>query len=262
LPLKRHRAGVDKEKMDFAVPLVFLPGLAIGSFLGVVAARVPLRRSVVHPGSACMSCEAPIRWYDNVPVLSYAFLRGRCRKCGIRIPPRDQAIELATALLLVACVVAFGFTLHAAAAGIACGALVVVTATDLERRIVPNLVVLPAAAAVLALQTAWHPSPEWALGAVGAAGFLFLAALAYPGGMGMGDVKLALLIGALLGLTTPVGILLGLFLALVPSAVLLARHGARARKLGIPFAPFLAAGAVIALFAGEPILHAYLGVMS
>ena len=92
---------------------------------------------------------------------------------------------------------------------------------------------------MLALQTASHPSPEWALGALGAAGFLLLAALAYPGGMGMGDVKLALLIGALLGLTTPVGILLGLFLALVPSAVLLARHGAGARKLGIPFAPFV-----------------------
>ena len=156
---------------------------------------------------------------------------------------------------------AFGFTLKAAAAGIACGALVVVTATDLERRIVPNLVVLPAAAVVLALQTASHPSPEWALGAVGAAGFLFLAALAYPGGMGMGDVKLALLIGALLGRTTPVGLLLGMFLALVPSIVLLARHGARARRLAIPFAPFLAAGAVVALFAGSHILHAYLGVL-
>src|SRR5690242_15804511 len=107
--------------MDFAVPLVFLPGLAIGSFLGVVAARVPLRRSVVHPGSACMSCETPIRWYDNVPVVSYALLRGRCRKCGIRIPPRDLAIELATALLLVACVLAFGLTLRTAAAAIACG---------------------------------------------------------------------------------------------------------------------------------------------
>jgi leader peptidase (prepilin peptidase)/N-methyltransferase len=102
---------------------------------------------------------------------------------------------------------------------------------------------------------------EWALGAFGAAAFLFLAALAYPGGMGMGDVKLALLIGALLGRTTPVGIMLGLLLALVPSVVLLARHGARARRLAIPFAPFLAAGAVVALFAGHPILHAYLGVM-
>jgi leader peptidase (prepilin peptidase) / N-methyltransferase len=247
--------------MDFVLPLVFVPGLAIGSFLGVVAARVPLRRSVVRPGSACMSCEAPIRWYDNVPVLSYALLRGRCRRCGVRIPPRDLAIELATALLLAGCVLAFGFTLKTAAAAIGCAALVVVTATDLERRIVPNRVVLPAGVAVLALQTAGHPSAEWALGAVGAAGFLFLAALAYPGGMGMGDVKLALLIGALLGKTTPVGIMLGLLLALVPSAVLLVRHGARARRLAIPFAPFLAAGAVVALFAGHPILHAYLGVL-
>jgi leader peptidase (prepilin peptidase)/N-methyltransferase len=247
--------------MDFVLPLVFVPGLALGSFLGVVAARVPLRRSIVRPGSACMSCETPISWYDNVPVLSYALLRGHCRRCGTRIPPRDLAIELATALLLVGCVLAFGFSLKTAAAAIACGTFVVVTVTDIERRIVPNRVVLPAAAAVLALMTAYHPSPQWALGAVGAAGFLFLAALAYPGGMGMGDVKLALLIGALLGVTTPVGIMLGLFLALVPSLVLFARHGMGARRLAIPFAPFLCAGAVIALFAGEPILHAYLGLL-
>jgi leader peptidase (prepilin peptidase)/N-methyltransferase len=246
--------------MDFALPLVFVPGLAIGSFLGVVAARVPLHRSVVRPGSACMSCEAPIRWYDNLPVLSYALLRGRCRRCGVRIPPRDLAIELSTALLLVGCVLAFGLTLKAAAAGIGCAALVVATATDIERRIIPNRVVLPAFAAVLVLNTISDPSPEWAIGAVGAAGFLFLAALAYPGGMGMGDVKLALLIGALLGRTTPVGIMLGLLFAFVPSAVLLARHGRRARKMAIPFGPFLAAGAVVALFAGEAILHAYLGV--
>jgi leader peptidase (prepilin peptidase)/N-methyltransferase len=247
--------------MDFVLPLVFVPGLALGSFLGVVAARVPLRRSIVSPGSACMACETPIRWYDNVPVVSYLLLRGRCRRCGTRIPPRDVAIELSTALLLVGCVLAFGLSVKAAAAGIACGALVVVTATDLERRIVPNRVVLPAAAAVLALQTASHPSPQWALGAVGAAGFLLLAALAYPGGMGMGDVKLALLIGALLGRTTPVALLLALFMALVPSLVLIARHGTGARRLAIPFAPFLAAGAVVALFAGEPIVHAYLGVL-
>jgi leader peptidase (prepilin peptidase)/N-methyltransferase len=249
--------------MVFVLPLVFVfvPGLAVGSFLGVAAARLPLRRSIVRPGSACMTCEEPIRWYDNVPVLSYALLRGRCRSCGTRIPPRDLAIELATALLLVGCVLAFGFTLRAAAAGIACSALVVVTATDLERRIVPNGVVLPAAAAVLVLQTISHPSPVWAIGAFGAAAFLFLAALAYPGGMGMGDVKLALLIGALLGRTTPVGMMLGLLFALVPSVVLFARHGRRARKMAIPFGPFLAAGTVVALFAGEHILHAYLGVL-
>src|SRR5215471_5157826 len=248
--------------MPLVLPLVFLPGLAIGSFLGVVAARVPLRRSVVRPGSACMNCEEPIRWYDNVPVFSYALLRGRCRRCGVRIPPRDLAIELTTAFLLVGCVLAFGLTLRAAAAGIACAALVVVTATDLEQRIVPNRVVLPAAAAVLALDTVWHLSPVWAIGALGAAGFLFLAVLAYPGGMGMGDVKLALLIGALLGRTTPVGLLLGLVFALIPSVVLFARHGVGARRLAIPLAPFLAAGAVVALFAGHAILHAYLGVLS
>jgi leader peptidase (prepilin peptidase) / N-methyltransferase len=107
--------------MDFVLPLVFVPGLALGSFLGVVAARVPLRRSIVYPGSACMSCETPLRWYDNVPVLSYALLRGRCRRCGTRIPPRDLAIELATACLLVGCVLAFGLTLKAAAAAIANG---------------------------------------------------------------------------------------------------------------------------------------------
>jgi leader peptidase (prepilin peptidase)/N-methyltransferase len=246
--------------MDFVLPLLFVPGLAIGSFLGVVAARVPLRRSIVRPGSACMSCETPIRWYDNVPVVSYAVLRGHCRRCGTRIPPRDLAIELTTALLLVGCVLEFGLTARAASAAIGCAALVVATATDLERRIVPNWVVLPAAAAVLVIQTIFYPSPQWALGAVGAAGFFFLAALAHPAGMGMGDVKLALVIGALLGKVTPVGIMLGLLLALLPSLVLFARQGMRARKLAIPFAPFLAAGAVIALFAGESILHAYLNL--
>lgn len=244
--------------MDFVLPLVFVPGLAIGSFLGVVAARVPLRRSIVRPGSACMSCETPIRWYDNVPVLSYAVLRGRCRKCGGRIPPRDLAIELSTALLLVACVLAFGLTLRTAAAAIACGTFVVVTATDIERRIVPNRVVLPAALAVLVLDTVWHRSPVWAIAAFGLAGFLFLMALVYPGGMGMGDVKLALLIGALLGQTTPVGFMLALFLSLVPTVFLIARHGRGARKLAIPFAPFLCGGAVIGLFAGSAILDAYL----
>src|SRR5579875_2090325 len=247
--------------MDVVLPLVFLPGLALGSFLGVVAARVPLRRSVVRPGSACMRCGSPISWYDNVPVVSYLALRGRCRACGERIPPRDLAIELGTALLLVGCVLAFGLSLRAAAA-VACGALVVVTATDLERRVVPNRVVLPAAAAVLALRTAAQPSPVWAIGALGAAGFFLAAALAYPGGMGMGDVKLALLVGALLGRATPLGIVLGLLFALVPSAVLLVRHGLGARRLAIPLAPFLAAGAVVALFAGHAILHAQLGAVA
>jgi len=134
----------------------------------------------------------------------------------------------------------------------------VLSAIDLEHRIVPNRIVVPAAAIVLVAQTALNPSPEWTLGALGASGFLFLAALAYPAGMGMGDVKLALLLGAMLGRLVGVGLMLGMLAALVPSVYLLARHGSAARKMGIPFAPFLALGALIALFAGQTLLDAYL----
>ena len=133
-----------------------------------------------------------------------------------------------------------------------------VSATDLSHRIVPNVIVLPAAAIVLVSMTALHPSAEWALGAFGASLFLFLAALAYPKGMGMGDVKLALLLGAMLGRTVPVALMVGMLAALVPSVVLFARHGQAARKMKIPFAPFLAFGGVVALFFGDELLDAYL----
>jgi leader peptidase (prepilin peptidase)/N-methyltransferase len=239
--------------------LAFWPALALGSFVNVVAARVPLRRSVVRPGSACMSCGHELAWYDNVPVVSYLALRGRCRSCGARIGLVYPAVELATALLVAGCVLRFGVTTDALVAGFFCAVLVVISAIDLEYRIVPNRIVLPAAAIVLVAQTALHPSPKWALGALGASGFLFLAALAYPAGMGMGDVKLALLLGAMLGKLVAVALMLGMFSALVPSVYLLVRHGSAARKMGIPFAPFLAFGAIVALFAGQPLLDAYLG---
>jgi leader peptidase (prepilin peptidase)/N-methyltransferase len=245
--------------MDVAAAIFALgPGLAIGSFLGVVAARVPERRSIVRPRSACGSCGTTIAWYDNVPLLSYALLRGRCRRCATRIGIRYPATEAATAALIAGCVLKFGVSLDALAGAVLCCALVVVTVTDLERRIVPNRVVLPGAAAVLALKTAAEPSPEWAIGAAGACGFLLLTALVYPAGMGMGDVKLALLMGAGLGRNVVVALMLGMVFALVPSVVLLARHGRKARKMGIPFAPFLAAGSVVALFAGTFLLNAYL----
>ena len=249
--------------MDVAVAAFFLvPGLAVGSFLNVLAARLPLRRSVVHPGSACMSCGTEIRWYDNVPLLSYALLRGRCRSCGARIGLRYPAVEIVTALLVAGCVLAFGLTLDAAVAALFCIALVAVSATDLEHRIIPNKIVLPAAVVVLAAQTALHPSPEWALGALGASGFLFVAALAYPAGMGMGDVKLALLMGAMLGRTVSVALMLGMIAALLPGIFLLAKHGQKARKMGIPFGPFLALGSVVALFWGHTVLDAYLRLMT
>ena len=163
--------------------------------------------------------------------------------------------------LVVACFGAFGLGAEAVVASFFCAVLVAVSVIDIEHRIIPNRIVLPAAAVVLVAQTVLHPSPEWALAALGAAGFLFLAFLVYPAGMGMGDVKLALLMGAMLGATVSVALVLAMVLALVPGLVLVLRHGSSARGIGIPFGPFLALGSVVALFAGEGLLDAYLGTL-
>ena len=241
-----------------AAILALPPSLALGSFLNVVASRLPLGRSVSKPRSACMHCGTEIRPRDNVPLLSYVLLRGRCRHCRTPIGWRYPAVELATAVLVAACVADFGVSLHALAAAVFCIALVAISAIDIERRIVPNRIVLPATLVVLAVMLAWKPSIEWPAAGFGAALFLFLAALAYPAGMGMGDVKLALLLGVAVGRSVPVALMVGMLSALVPSAVLFARHGGAARKMGIPFAPFLAFGGVVALFAGDAVVHWYL----
>jgi leader peptidase (prepilin peptidase) / N-methyltransferase len=248
--------------MDYALAAVALaPGLAIGSFLNVVAARVPLRRSIVRPPSSCMKCGTEIRWYDNVPLISYAMLRGRCRQCGVRIPLFYPAVELVTALLLAGCVLAFGLTAKAAIAAFFCAVLVAISAIDAEHRIIPNRIVLPAAAVVVVANTLLTLSPQWALGGLGAAGFLLAAALAYPAGMGMGDVKLALLMGAALGKTVPVALMVGMLAAMIPGFVILAKHGKAGRKMGVPFGPFLALGSVVALFWGHDLLNAYFSTL-
>jgi leader peptidase (prepilin peptidase) / N-methyltransferase len=239
----------------------FLPGLAIGSFLNVVAARIPARISIVAPRSSCPGCESEIAWYDNIPILSYALLRGRCRGCKQPISLKYPLVELSTAVLVSACILAFGVTASAFVSAVFCATLVVITVTDLERRIIPNRIVLPAAAFVLAGRTLIDQSPQWAIAALAASGFLLAAALAYPRGLGMGDVKLALLLGAGLGTTVPVALMVGFLAALVPSIVLLARHGAAARKMAIPLGPFLALGGIVALFAGDAIVNAYLGLI-
>jgi leader peptidase (prepilin peptidase)/N-methyltransferase len=241
--------------------IALLPGLAFGSFLNVVAARIPLRRSLVSPGSACMACGTPLAWYDNIPLLSFALLRGRCRHCQAAISWRYPLVEATTALLVAACVLRFGLTWDAAVAAFFCAALVAISATDAERHIIPNRVVLPAAAVVLAANTMLHPSLEWTVAGLGAALFLLVAALAYPAGMGMGDVKLALLLGVMLGRTVPVAMMVGMIAALVPAIVLYARHGSAVRKMKIPFGPFLALGGVVALFAGQALLDAYLRLL-
>ena len=238
--------------------VVFVPGLCVGSFLNVVVARLPQGVSIVTPPSACPHCGSQIRARDNVPVLSWLLLRGRCRDCREPISWRYPALELLTAGLVAACALAYGLSLRALAAAIFCTALVAISAVDIERRIVPNKIVLPAAVAVLALNLAWKPSAEWPVAGFGAALFLFIAALIYPRGMGMGDVKLALLLGFGVGRAVPVALFVGMLTALVPSAFLFARHGSAARKMAIPFAPFLAIGGVFALFFGQQLVDWYL----
>lgn len=151
--------------------------------------------------------------------------------------------------LVAACFAVFGPGLRAIAAGVFCLALVIVTLTDLEHRLIPNRVVLPAAALVLVLMSAADPSPEWPLAALAAGGALLLVALAYPAGMGMGDVKLALLMGAALGRGVSAALAVAVLAAAVPSLAILVRHGRAGRKMGIPFGPFLALGSLVALFA-------------
>ena len=243
-----------------AAALVFAPALALGSFLNVVVVRVPERRSIVRPPSSCGSCGREISWRDNVPLVSYALLRGRCRHCSAPISLVYPLVEALTAALLVACIAVYGPTAYGALAAGFCAVLVTLAVIDARHRIVPNRIVLPAAAIVLVVHTAVDPSPAWVLAALGAGGFLFAAALAYPKGLGLGDVKLALLLGAMLGASVSVALMLGFLAALVPAAVLVRRHGSAARKMGVPLVPFLAFGSVVALFFGERILSAYLAL--
>jgi leader peptidase (prepilin peptidase)/N-methyltransferase len=244
--------------MSAAALFVLAPGLALGSFLNVVAVRVPERRSLLRPPSSCGSCEQEIAWRDNIPIVSYLLLRGRCRNCDASISPLYPLVEAVTAVLIVACVATFGPTAYAALAAAFCAVLVTLSVIDLRHRIVPNRIVVPAAGVILLAHTLLDPSLAWLAGALGASGFLFLAVLAYPKGLGMGDVKLALLLGAMLGGRVFVALLLGFMASLVPTVVLFARHGTAARKMAIPLVPFLSLGAVVSLFFGGEIMDVYL----
>jgi len=166
-------------------------------------------------------------------------------------------VVLGTALLGGASGLVYGFTLEALIAAIFCWLLVIVTRTDLEHRLIPDLIVLPGAVALVVLRTIDDPSLEWILSALGAGIVLFLIVLVYPRGLGMGDVKLSTLLGAGLGISVVVAMFVGFFVAFVPAAILFVRHGRAARKHAIPLGPFLALGGLVALFWGDAILDWY-----
>jgi leader peptidase (prepilin peptidase) / N-methyltransferase len=249
--------------MSTAAELIAVGGVgaALGSFLNVVVHRLPRGESLVSPGSHCPSCNAAVKPYDNVPVLAWMWLRGRCRACRARIPARYPLVEALTAALCVAVIAT-----RSDAVGIALGMLTVlvavpVAAIDVEHHVIPNRITAPAAVVAVALGVALDPSgePSKLLAAAIAGGAFLLVALAVPKGMGMGDVKLAGLLGLLLGSSVAPAIAIALVAGVVVGIAVLARrepgerHGA-----GVPFGPFLATGAVTALFCGHAIVAAYL----
>jgi leader peptidase (prepilin peptidase)/N-methyltransferase len=237
-------------------------GICIGSFLTVVAHRIPRGASVADGRSRCPSCAAPIAPRDNVPVLSWVLLRGRSRCCGEPISVRYPLTEALTALLFAATVAVYwGEPAEIALGLILVATLVAVSLTDLERRVIPNRILAVAAVGAVAVTVLSDPGalPERLLAGFTAGGVLLAAALAYPRGMGMGDVKLAATMGLFLGPEVAVALLGGLLAGSVAGLYLIARHGSTARKRAIPFGPFLALGGVVALLAGEPILDWYLG---
>jgi leader peptidase (prepilin peptidase) / N-methyltransferase len=248
-----------------AAALAFLGGLIAGSFVTVVAYRVPLGESIVGPRSRCPACGAQIAAYDNVPVLSWMLLRGRARCCGVPISARYPLTELGLGALYVATVLILWSDPVQLALGIVfVTTLVAITLTDLERRIIPNKVLIVATVLGLAIAAAGDPGslPERAIAAAAAGGLLFVAALAYPRGMGMGDVKLAAVMGLFLGRNVAPAILVALLAGSAVGLAMIARHGATARKRAIPFGPFLALGGVVGLLAGNELVDWYLGTFS
>jgi leader peptidase (prepilin peptidase)/N-methyltransferase len=245
------------------MPITFaaLGGLITGSFLNVVAYRLPRGESLVSPGSRCPSCETPVKPYDNLPVLGWLLLRGRCRACGEHISPRYPIVEALTAVLAIA-VVLVKHSSHDIVLGLVLVAILVpIALIDLDRRIIPNKITAPAALAAIAIGLALKPSgvPEQLIAGAAAGGFLLLFALAYPRGMGMGDVKLAAVLGLFLGREVGVALLSGVLAGAVVGIAVMARVGVKdGRKTAVPFGPFLAVGGVVGLLAGPAIVHWYL----
>ncbi len=238
-------------------------GLVLGSFLNVVIYRLPRHESLARPGSHCPGCNKAIRWYDNIPLVSWLTLKGRCRDCGVRISCRYPVVEAITGVGFGLALWRFGVDWPLLVAWAFIAAMVAVAFIDYDHMVIPNKIVLPGALIGLAASVALNPQRWWVYVAssAGAAAFMFALAMIWPGGMGPGDIKMALFMGAVLGASVLValfaaflfGSLFGLYLMLVKK---------RSRKTRIPFGPYLAAGSVLAIFLGETILRNYANLYS
>ena len=234
-------------------------GAVIGSFLNVVVHRVPLGESLVSPGSRCPACEAPVKPYDNVPVVSWLLLRGRCRNCGARISPRYPLVELATALAFAAVVAARGFDDDLVLELPFVSALIALAAIDFDHKLLPNKIVYPLAAygVIATVLVDRGDLVENLIAGAGAFTFLLVAVIAYPAGMGMGDVKLGGAMGLYLGASVIPALLAAFLSGSVVGLVIIAREGAAGRKKAVPFGIFLALGGIVGVLAGPELIDVY-----
>lgn len=237
-------------------------GLVVGSFLNVVIHRVPLGESVVFPASHCPNCETRIRVYDNIPVLSYLLLRGRCRDCKERIPISYPVVEAATVVLFGAAIYAFGISFKLFAALVFTIVLVALAGTDYEHRLLPNVIVVPATILGFVLSAFLRPDWWWIypLAALILAGILFLLAIIYPGGMGMGDVKMGGMLGAFLGPYAALAVFLGALTGAIAGGILMAT-GKMSRRTALPFGVFMSFGGLVTLFVGPELWGYYLDLV-
>lgn len=243
----------------FPVLVAGVFGLAMGSFFTVLTYRWPRKESLVSPRSRCTSCGHQLRWYENVPVISWVALGRKCASCHERISWRYPALELASSVLAAGSIALFGATWKGLAVMVMALTLVPVVVIDLEHKLIPDIVVIPAAALALGFSILARPERWWVpvVAAVGAAAFLELLAFIKPGGMGAGDSKLAILMGAVLGASVIPALFIAFFAGSVLGALIMARNGVGARKSAVPFGPFLAAGALLALWCGPTLITWY-----
>jgi leader peptidase (prepilin peptidase) / N-methyltransferase len=247
--------------MALAIAFAAVGGLLVGSFLNVVAYRLPRGESLTHPRSRCPSCATQLRAVDNIPVLSWLALRGRCHHCGAPISARYPLVEASTGVLYAAVVATQDDAVRIVLGLLLVTALVPITLIDLDQRIIPNRITGPAAVAALVAIAALDTDflVEAIVAAIAGGGFFLIAALLYPRGMGMGDVKLAGVLGLYLGRAVAPAILIALLVGVAVGAAIIVRKGAvEGRKTAVPFGPFLALGGMVAFFVGNELVDAYL----
>lgn len=252
--------------MIFVISFIF--GAIVGSFLNVCIFRIPEGKSIAYPASHCPKCRAPIMWYDNIPVLSYLILTGKCRRCGEPISFRYPVVEFLTGLMSLAAFVKFGPTLPYLIYFAFIASLIVITFIDLDHQIIPDVISLPGIP-IGFIASFFLPDityKESLIGILAGGGILYIVAAGYEllakkEGMGGGDVKLLAMIGAFLGWK---GVLFTIFsgslIGTIIGVALMVAQG-KDSKYAIPFGPFLSMGALLYLFFGEPVIYWYLGIL-